>query len=114
MAEILNWFKGQLAALAHFVAPYTYELALIMVVCVIALYADDVNKITKRLVARRHFVVRTLVFVLVTAFGLGALTLFVTPWMVKLLTWFGTLWLPLTLATGFLVLGILADRKNQL
>ena len=94
--------------------PYLSDIALVFVVCIIGLYAADVIKAVKKVVAAKHFMLRTLVFVLLSAFGLGALTLWVSPLIAKLLMLFGSTYLPLTVLAAFILVGVLADRKSQL
>lgn len=114
MADVIAWFKSGLYQLGQWISPYLGELALIFVVCIIGLYAGDVIKTVKRIVAAKHFIIRTLVFIVVSAFGLGLLTIWVTPLIAKLLMLFGTTYLPLMLCAAFILIGVLADRKSQL
>ena len=107
-------FQNLALTLGQWLKPYSYNLSLLLVVCVISLYADDLIKITKRFVARRHFIIRVLVFVLVTGFGFGLLVVFLTPFINQLLMYFGVRWLALMVCVAFMLLGVIADRKNQL
>ena len=100
--------------IGQWIQPHLYNISLLLVVCFISLYANDIIKVTKRFVARRHFIIRVLCFVAVTGFGMGLLVVFVTPFLSKLLMLLGIKWLALTLTGAFLVLGVIADKKNQL
>ena len=53
-------------------------------------------------------------FVLVTAFGFGLIVIWLSPLLVKGLLLFNVKWLPLTVLIAFLILGSIADKKNQL
>lgn len=114
MSDFINWLKSGLYQLGQWLSPYLGDIALVFVVCIIGLYAADVIKAVKKVVAAKHFMLRTLVFVLVSAFGLGALTLWVSPLIAKLLMLFGSTYLPLTVLVAFILVGVLADRKSQL
>ncbi len=114
MDSFLQAMSSLALTLGHWLQPHLYNISLLLVVCFLSLYADDIIKITKRFVARRHFIIRILCFVLVTGFGMGLLVVFITPYLSKLLMLLGVKWLALTLTAAFLVLGIIADRKNQL
>ncbi len=113
-ASLIQFMTNISSQLASLMAPHLYHISLTIIVCVIALYANNVNKLIKRFVGRQHFLVRTCVFVIVTAFGYAALTFFATPWLLKLLNMFGSVYLPWLVFSAFVILGILADRKNQI
>ena len=114
MASFVAWLESGLYRLGQWLSPHLGDIALVFVVCIIGLYAGDVIKAIKRIVVGRHFLVRTLVFVLVSAFGLGLLTIWVSPLMAKALMLFGTTYLPVMVVVAFLLVGVLADRKSQL
>ncbi|MEI8642805.1 DUF3392 family protein [Pseudoalteromonas sp. Hal040] len=114
MDSLLQALSSVALTIGNWLQPHLYNISLLLVVCFISLYANDIIKVTKRFVARRHFVVRVLCFVLITGFGMGLLVVFVTPFLSKLLMLLGVKWLALTLTVAFLVLGIIADKKNQI
>ena len=114
MNSFMSFFNQASNQLASWFMPHLSQIALTIIVCVIALYANDLNKFIKRLFARKHFIIRTVVFIIVTAFGFGALTLFATPLLIKLLLIFGKIYMPWMLLVAFITLGILADRKIQI
>ena len=114
MDSIIALFQDLALTFGQWLKPYLYNIALLLVVCIVSLYANEIIKTTKRFVARRHFIVRVCAFVLVTGFGFGLLVVFVTPLISQLLMLFGTRWLAMMVVAAFILLGILADRKNQL
>ena len=114
MDSLLQALSSVALTIGSWLQPPLYNISLLLVVCFISLYANDIIKVTKRFVARRHFIIRVLCFVLVTGFGMGLLVVFVTPFLSKLLMLLGVKWLALTLTAAFLVLGIIADKKNQI
>ena len=114
MDSLLQALSSVALTIGSWLQPQLYNISLLLVVCFLSLYANDIIKVTKRFVARRHFIIRVLCFVLVTGFGMGLLVVFVTPFLCKLLLLLGVKWLALTLTAAFLVLGIIADKKNQI
>ena len=114
MDSLLQALSSVALTIGNWLQPHLYNISLLLVVCFISLYANDIIKVTKRFVARRHFIIRVLCFVLVTGFGMGLLVVFVTPFLSKLLMLLGVKWLALTLTAAFFVLGIIADKKNQI
>jgi len=114
MDSLLQALSSVALTIGSWLQPHLYNISLLLVGCFISLYANDIIKVTKRFVARRHFIIRVLCFVLITGFGMGLLVVFVTPFLSKLLMLLGVKWLALTLTAAFLVLGIIADKKNQI
>ena len=94
--------------------PYLPQVALAITSTLLAIYGGDINKHVKELVKTCHFLLRLLVFVLVVAFGYGALNLLVSHYLAQLLGMINNFWLmPLT-GLGFLLIGLLAEEKNQI
>lgn len=94
--------------------PYVRDIALAMVATCLVVFGDDLNRLVRRQIAAMHFVWRTLIFILLCAFGYGALTLFLTPVVAGQLAKLSNLWLPWICLGTFIVLGMLAQRKRQL
>ncbi|MFY8327280.1 DUF3392 family protein [Pseudoalteromonas sp. ZZD1] len=114
MDNVLAVFKGVALSFGQWLGPFLPNIALLLVVCLVSLYANDIIKVTKRFVARRHFIIRVAVFVLITGFGFGLLVVFVAPLLSKLLMLFGSQWLGVMVICAFAILGVIADKKNQL
>ncbi|ATC94158.1 DUF3392 family protein [Pseudoalteromonas tunicata] len=114
MASIEQWLLDADLLLGAKLAPYLSQIAMLLTVCLIALYGNELNKLIKRVVGRRHFIIRTLVFVVVTAFGYGALVVWLAPFIAHLLAMLKGVWLMPVVCSLFIGLGILAERKNQL
>jgi hypothetical protein len=94
--------------------PYVRDIALAMVATCLVVFGDDVNRFVRRQTAALHFVWRTGIFILLCAFGYGALTIVLTPLLATQLAKFGNLWLPWVCLSMFILLGMLAQRKRQL
>lgn len=114
MDKVVNAIMAVLLDIGQWLQGYMYDISLLLVVCFISLYADDIIKITKRFVVRQNFVLRVLCFVLVTGFGFSIMIVFVRPFLSQGLSFFGTQWLAITILMAFVILGIIADKKNQL
>lgn len=93
--------------------PYIWDVALAMVATCLVVFGDDINRIVRRQVSNLHFILRTCVFILVCAFGYGALTIFLTPVVAKQLTKLSNFWLLWCCLGIFIILGALAQRKRQ-
>ncbi|MBY4675477.1 DUF3392 domain-containing protein [Marinobacterium arenosum] len=103
-----------LISLSHQVRPYLNQCAMAMIATVLVIYGSDINNAIKRLIARHHFLIRTLVFVLVCAFGYGLLTVWLTPLLAGQLARIPGLYLAPAIGLIFIALGILAQRQRQI
>jgi hypothetical protein len=94
--------------------PYVRDIALAMVATCLVVFGDDLNRFVRRQTATLHFIWRSSIFILLCAFGYGALTILLTPLLAKQLAKLANLWLPWVCLGIFIVLGMLAQRKRQL
>lgn len=102
-----------LAQWGAFVRPHVRDISLALVATSLVVFGDDINRMIRRQISRLHFIWRTLIFVVVCAFGYGAFTLFMTPVVANQLAALNNLWLPLVVMALFIVLGMLAQRRRQ-
>lgn len=92
--------------------PYTSQLAMMVVATLLVLYGDRINRAVKRHVSHYHFILRTLVFVLLCAFGYGLLLTWLTPLLANALYKIPSLYLGISMVGIVLGLGVLAERKR--
>lgn len=103
LTELGTWFR-----------PYQYQAALAIIATVLVIFGSEINAAVKKLVARQHFVVRTLVFVLVCAFGYGLLTVWLTSLLAQQLAKVPTAYIvPVVFAT-FFALGMYAQKQRHI
>jgi uncharacterized membrane protein YcaP (DUF421 family) len=99
---------------AAWLSPHLDQFVLMSLICLTSLYGVHLNKSVKRLVGRRGFFARTIIFVLVTGIGLGSVVILVAPLIIRLLGYLDITVLPTFVVIVFIALGVLADRKNQI
>ncbi len=80
----------------------------------LVIFGDDINRLVKNQVRHKHFVIRTLTFVLVCAFGFGMLAIFIAPGLAKLLSYFGDRYLVVVVVAAFVGIGMMAERKRYM
>ncbi|GAB3038414.1 DUF3392 domain-containing protein [Bowmanella dokdonensis] len=107
MQEIL--FK-----LTKLLQPYYMEVAMTLVATLLVVYGDVVNKHLKRMLSPYHFILRTLVFVLICAFGYGAFILFATPFTRQLILLVPSTYQGISIVGTFLLLGYLAEQRRYI
>ncbi|MEO3678825.1 DUF3392 family protein [Rheinheimera fenheensis] len=94
--------------------PYVRDIALALVATALVVFGDNINAFVRRQTLTLHFFWRTLIFILLCAFGYGALTIFLTPLVAAQLAKLTNLWLPWITLAIFIALALLAQRKRQL
>jgi hypothetical protein len=80
----------------------------------LVIFGDDINGFVKDRVRHRHFVVRTVSFILVCAFGFGMLAVFIAPGLASLLRYFGERYLVIVVVGAFVSVGVMAERKKYM
>jgi len=100
--------------LGHWFRPYQYQSALAIIATILVIFGNDINSAIKRLVVKQHFIVRTLVFVLVCAFGYGLLTVWLTSLLAQQLAKLPSLYLVPVVFAIFLSLGMYAQKQRHI
>lgn len=103
-----------LIKLGRFTQGYLTEIALALIATLLVIYGSEINGLIKRQVRNLPYLARLLSFVLMCAFGYGAATIFLTPLAAHWLGQLPTQWLFPAVLLIFLVVGWLAERKNQI
>ena len=94
--------------------PYYSEIALTLVATLLVIYGDVLNKRLKHLLSPHHFIIRTVVFVLVCAFGYGLLIVYAAPYIRQLILMLPSTYQGLSIVAVFLLLGYLAEHKRYI
>lgn len=109
--DILNeilWRSG------HWVLAHIGNIALALVATLLVIYGDYLNRFIKRQLRPYPRLLRILGFVLMCAFGYGALTVFFTPILATWLAQIPVQWLAPSILIFFLFIGWMAERKQQI
>ena len=103
----LDWMGGQ-------VRRYLEEIGFAFFATLLAVYGQDINRAVRTRIREYHFLLRTLIFVFLCAFGYGWLILVIAPQLAGLLKLAPLRLLPLIVIILFVLLGILAERKRKI
>lgn len=109
----MSFFIDVLSALSDLIRPHLTFVASALVATLLVIYGNNINRAVWALVRGAHFVVRTLVFVLLCAIGYGALTVYLIPFLRRLLLAAGPVWMGLLVVVAFLAVGWLAERHSR-
>jgi len=102
-ASLAVWTRAHLAAIAT-----AFTTALLVI------YGDNINRAVKNRVRNRCFLLRTVVFVLLCAFGYGLLTVLIAPAIANLLSAYSGRYLVPAVALAFIGIGFLGERKRYM
>ena len=94
--------------------PYQYQAALAIIATILVIFGNDINGAVKKLVVKQHFIIRTLVFVLVCAFGYGLLTVWLTSILAMQLEKIPSLYLLPSVFIIFFALGMYAQKQRHI
>ncbi len=94
--------------------PYIAEIALTLLATALVIFGDVINKHIKRMLSPYHFVIRTLVFVLICAFGYGVFIVYSTPLVKQGLMMVPYLYRGVVIVALFLLLGYLAENRRYI
>lgn len=95
-------------------SPYLGEISMAIVATILAIYGDFINKKIKNAIKDRPFLLRYASFIALCAFGYGFLTLFLAKFLSQSLRQVPPQYFIPSIVGCFVLLGILADRKNQI
>ena len=103
---LLNW--------AGLVRPHMQDLAMAIIATLLVVFGNDINNAIKQLVKRHHFVVRTVIFIFVCAFGYGLVTVWLTPVLAQILLKVPSVYLVPALLSIFVALGSYAQKQRHI
>lgn len=103
-----------LQPLAEWYLPYRTQCAMAIIATLLVLYGADINNAIKRMIAPMHFALRTLVFILVCAFGYGMLTALLTPLLAQQIAKLPNIYEAPAIFGFFVALGTVAQKQRQI
>lgn len=93
--------------------PHLTFISSAFIATILVIYGDRINKAIWQLIKGAHFIVRTLVFVLICALGYGAMSVYLVPVVSKMLMFAGALWLGPVVVIVFTIVGVLAEKRSR-
>lgn len=114
MNALFNAIANLCASASQGTRPYLTQVALAISSTLLAIYGGDINGWFKDLVKGYPFVLRVLAFVLLVAFGYGALGLAMAHFLAVLLGMLANVILAPVICLVFLLIGLLAEEKRHI
>ncbi len=107
LQELIVWLSAHMR-------PWVAQIAVAILATLLVLYGPVINRKVRALLGGAHFVIRLLVFVLLCTFGYGLLLVWSAPLLARAIAGMGSLYLAPVVILAFVLLGYLAERKNQM
>ncbi len=96
-----------------FLSPYLADISTAIIACSLVVFGADINRLLRRNLSGYHFIVRTVIFILVNAFGYGLLIVKASPALNQALHQVSHDMLAIGLISWFLFIGIWAQKNRQ-
>ncbi|GLX76897.1 hypothetical protein tinsulaeT_02370 [Thalassotalea insulae] len=103
LIELGQWFR-----------PYQYQCAMALIATILVIFGNDINGAIKQLVRKQHFIVRTVIFVIVCAIGYGLATVWLTGLLSAQLAKVPDLYIVPVVVLSFISLGSYAQRQRHI
>lgn len=107
----MDFFISWIASLSQWSRGYLGDISLALMAATLVLAGPALNGWVRRHTASMHFILRTLIFVLLCAVGYGLAMIYLTPMLKQLLAQLNNYSLAPMLIVMFVLIGIFADRN---
>lgn len=103
LTELGQWFRA-----------YQYQSALAMVATLLVIFGNDINNAIRKMIKAQHFIVRSLVFILVCTFGYGLATVWLTRLLSEQLAQIPNSYIVPVVVCIFTALGMYAQKQRHI
>lgn len=109
----MSFVADLLVSLSGLIRPHLTFISSALVATLLVIYGNSLNRAVWTLVRGAHFIIRTLVFIALCAVGYGALTVYLIPFVRRLLLMAGSVWLGVLVVAIFILVGWLAEKHSR-
>lgn len=92
--------------------PHLDNISFALIAAVLVIYGSNIIGAVRRVTRKQHFMIRTLAFICLCAFGFGLLGPMLADYLEDFLTYFGRQWTGILVIISFLAVGYLAEKRN--
>lgn len=114
MIDAIHTSANPIVWASQSIRPILPQVAIAITSTLLAVFGGAINGWFKLLIRKRHFIVRVAAFVLLVAFGYGALNLVLAHLLSQMLVKTDDLWLAPVILVVFIIIGIMAEEKRQI
>lgn len=95
------------------IVPYISQISVAFIACSLVILGGDINRFLRRILSGQHFIIRTLVFIALNAFGYGLLIVKASPFLSGWLHSIDRGSLFVAVLSSFTVIGMWAQKNRQ-
>ncbi len=110
---ILDFITSLLKDLSSWFRPHLLQVSTAIIASILVIYGDRINRAVRVLVKGSHFIIKTLAFIALCAFGYGMATVFLAPILKSVYLSLDSVWLGPAVVASFIGVGLLAQFHNQ-
>ncbi|MCL9782011.1 DUF3392 domain-containing protein [Vibrio sp. S4M6] len=103
-----------LAPMGKALSPYLFEISTALIACILVLLGNEINGFFRKAMRSQHFIFRTLVFVLINAFGYGLIIVKATPYLAHTFRQMQAGVMFSVIMLCFIAVGVWAQRNRQI
>ncbi len=109
----MDFVTHTVSAISSWMRPYAGHISIAIVATLLVISGSAINHTIRTYIQPYHFLIRTLVFILLCTFGYGMLSILLTPYVRQFIAGMGNLYLAPVVVLLFLLLGFLAERQRS-
>ena len=103
-----------LSPAGKYLLPYLTEISTALIACFLVMAGGEINTLLRRTLRNHNFVLRTVVFVLINAFGYGLIIVKATPYLARTLRDMDAGIMVSISIVSFILIGSWAQRNRQI
>ncbi len=110
----MNIFAELASVFSRWMRPSLSSISTAIIATLLVVYANDFSRWLRKRIRKHHFIVRAFIFVVVCAFGYGAVTLFLASIVARYLALLNNVLLAPVVIGVFIIIGVAAEHKNHI
>lgn len=103
-----------LSPAGKYISPYLTELSTALIACFLVMAGGEINRLVRSALRNYNFFLRTVVFILINAFGYGLIIVKATPYLTRTLANLDAGIMFSIVVVSFIVIGTWAQRNRQI
>lgn len=102
-----------LAPIGRYIFPYIPEISVAFIACILVILGGNINRFLRNVLVRQNFIVRTIAFIALNAFGYGLLIVKASPYLANWLNTLNSGVLFVTVISCFIFIGAWAQKQRH-
>lgn len=109
MNHVISFFNS----MGSYLTPYLSDISVAMIACALVMLGGDINRALRAFLSGKHFLIRTVVFIGVNAFGYGLLIVKASPFLTSALRSIEPAFMLAIVLSTFIIIGMWAQKNHQ-